>query len=271
MPKRSPSKRWRDDVDARYQRFSASAEPTALRKEGLRALGRRKRLTAEEWWEAAKGPMRSPAYRAFAHHCEEVGARYGLAQWTVEMACLLEGYSPGQQRHVMEAVWPSLLLVTEDADPVFHRWLLYEASRLGLDVAVRENGRDVKLIEIPFPQRPEIELTEDHRPPAETAFVIQIEMPPTYPPEAAAELQRRAQGAARRLLRQLGYPTPRRMRKSAAAPPASKLRLDKPRLAPRESGEIAEDVCGEGAALDPRLCRRIRDARYRLRKQQRTQ
>ena len=271
MPKRSPSKRWRDDVDARYQRFSASAEPTALRREGLRALGGRNLLTAEEWWDAAEGPMRSPAYRAFAHHCEEVGARYGLAQWTVEMACLLEGYSPGQQRHVMEAVWPSLLLVTEDADPVFHRWLLYEASRLGLDVAVRENGRDVKLIEIPFPQRPEIELTEDHRPPAETAFVIQIEMPPTYPPEAAAELQRRAQGAARRLLRQLGYPTPRRMRKSAAAPPASKLRLDKPRLAPRESGEIAEDVFGEGAALDPRLCRRIRDARYRLRKQQRTQ
>ena len=96
-------------------------------------------------------------------------------------------------------------------------------------------------------------------------------MPPTYPPEAAVEFQRRALGDVKELLRNLGYRIPRRMRQSTASQHPSKLRLDKPKLAPREIGEIAEDVFGEGAALDRGLRRHISNARYRLRKQQRPQ
>ena len=103
MAKRLPVDRWKAHVLEGYEAFLAFDGFQRLRRKGLKALSLTKLLTAGEWWEASNGLMRSGQYRVFQEDCHAVGEQYGLAQWTVEMACLLRGYEPSGQPFVMEA------------------------------------------------------------------------------------------------------------------------------------------------------------------------
>ena len=266
LVKRAPIERWREHILWGYEAFRASIDLSKLRQMGLRVLGRRRMLTDSEWWEAAKGPMTSQEYRAFQDECRTAGAQYGLAPWTVEMASLLRVYRPGKERFVVEARWPQAWVVTEATDPLFCSWLRYEARRLGLYVAHQYGSNDVRLIQVPFPERPAHPLTQDHRPPRAEAFYLRIETPPEYPSEAAAELARQLHQRGRALLRRLGYRVPQRMRRSIATPRVRKLRLGKARLDRHEVGDIAQDIYPEIAAVDPSLRRRVKSQRYRARK-----
>lgn len=266
MPKRRPEKRWNEHVSERYQAFLASKEFLALRRKGLEALSRRKLLTPEEWSKLTWETLESPTFGTFRKECRTTGERFGLNQWTVEMACLLKGYRPQEPGLVVEAKWPDVRIVTKAEDDLFLRWIMYEAWNLGLHVIRRVGSTEVVLIEAPFPSRPEEPLTEARRPAPESAFYVRVETPPLYPPEAAAELHRSAGQAGRELLRRLGYTAPKRLRSSKLLGRTEELRIRKNQLGRRESGDIAEDIYGEGAATDQALRKRVKDSRYKLKR-----
>ena len=47
---------------------------------------------------------------------------------------------------------------------------------------------------------------------------------------------------------------------------AKRLRVDKEKLNRRETGDIAEDIYGEGAGFDKGLRRTVKDQRYKVRR-----
>ena len=213
--------------------------------------------------------MRSPEYMVFRLECAEIGAKYGLASWTVGMACLLRNFRTGGQPQVLENQWPHVEIVTSSEDPVFLNLLVAEGGPLGLRVTQRVGHTEMAMLRVPFPSEPDAPLTEKHRPPLENAFTVRVETPPLYPPEAAAGLHRVAQRTARDILGRLGCPVRQRLRASRSRMYRSKLRLDKDRLDRRETGDIAEDIFGPGAASDPKLRKWVRDSRHRVRSQER--
>ena len=182
------------------------------------------------------------------------------------MACLLKRYHPTHQPFDIGVQGVRVRVVTEMSDPLFQQWLLYEAHRLGLNVVFREGDHETVLLGVPFPERPVEELHKESRPAAANAFILNVETPPSYPPEAAADLQRRSQGNIRKLLRASGYNIPERMRSSGLPAEARKLRMGRSRLERRETSEIAEDIYGEGYAKVPEKAKQIRDRRYKLKK-----
>ena len=108
------------------------------------------------------------------------------------------------------------------------------------------------------------QLTADRRPKSDKAYSLRVEFPPDFPPEGGAEVTRAALQCSRDLLRRLGYRVPHRLRGSKLPSQARTLRPNKPRLSQRESGDIAEDLYGEGSAQDPRKISRALKQRSRL-------
>lgn len=267
MPKRSPDERWQQYVLELYEAFRAAKEFKELRRKGLQALGLKRLLTAAEWPEASRRFAQSEEYLAFVANCREVGARFGLNDGTVRLACLVRGYRPENAGLVIEAQWPEARVVTEVADPVFLAWLCCAASQLGLRVVQRQGPTESTLL-VPWARaaEPEEPLTDAHRPPVHKAFRLRVETPSHYPPEAAADLHRRAQQAAREVLRRLGYRMPERLRPSELTSKAKELRVGKRKLERRETGDIAEDLDGEGASLDPRRRKLVKSRRHRVKK-----
>ena len=265
MPKRGPEERWRDHVLEGYQAFRASKEFEELRRKGLRALGRTKLFTFEEWYGSFGSRVQNEQYMAFVRECRVVGERFNLQEWNVAMACLVRGYQPDQGGLAFEANYPQVRVVIDTTDELFLRWLLYEATQLGLVVVVGTGTSEVSVVLVPVYARPEEPLTAAHRPALDCAFSVRVETPPLYPPEAAAELHRRAQQAARELLRRLGYRVPDRLRKSQLPSLMEELRIGK-KLSSAETAEIVDDIYGDKAGDDADLRRRVKDRRHKLKR-----
>ena len=65
--------------------------------------------------------------------------------------------------------------------------------------------------------RPEVELTDEDRPPKSTAFRVRVEFPINFPHELAAEWAREASQVCDEMARRLGYEIPKRMRTRSVA------------------------------------------------------
>ena len=285
MQKIAPEERWRRDVEERLLAFKQSRDLMRLRSKGLKIFGRTRMLNSEEWWEAARGqgPMNSDKYREFQQECQQVAARFGLAQWTVEMACLLRSYSTRWQPYVVEARWPRFQLVTESNDHFFFQWLSYLAHELFFEwlgkrkeipkpEIVHEAGSSRTLIVwVPFVVQPERELRGSSLPPRASAFRVVIDAPPGYPPEALAELGRHASQFERELARKLGYKVPQRMRHSSLTSKASKLRTEQDPLPSGGIYDIMDELHGErDPSQEQKLRSRITSQRHRVRKRKAT-
>lgn len=247
ITKLAPQERWTRDVLERCQAFGLSSELQRLRGRGLEILGRGKLVTQDEWWEEmnGQGRMGSTEYLAFQRECGKTGTDFGLAPRTVEWMCLLEGYDPEEAVNVVEAQWPKIQVVTQSSNENFLGWLLYQAWELGLEVVQKDGSLTTPMMCFPYPQRPEEPLAPSQRPPLANAFRAIMEIPPGYPPEAAAELARHAAQLERELARQLGYEMPYRMRSSPLMARAAELRVSED-LSSDEIYDIVEEIHGEG-------------------------
>lgn len=268
MPKLQPEERWKRHILERFSAFKLSGELKRLRVKGLSVLGRRKLLTPEEWYQSASDRMSSKKYSEFYEECSKVAAHFGLAPWTVEMACLLKGYSPEKQVHVMEAKWPQVRVVTEITDPVFLTRLAYEAQRLGMYVLQRQGSAEniyiflhsAPIAAVEPPPMPSV-LPSTH-----SAIQIRVEIPPEYPPEAASELIKKAEQLGKDLKRSLGYPTNKRLRSSPLVSMADELRVAEPKLPRRGLYEIVAETYEEGDVTEDEQRRKtVKTRRHRLR------
>jgi len=247
MGKIPPEERWKKHIMERFTALEQSRELKKLRAEGLVILKRKELFTAEEWWQTFSQRAYSPQYRAWHERCKTLGERFGLAPWTVEMACLLKGYRPEEQPHVMEAVWPKVRVVTESTDPLFLTRLAYEAQRLGLYVVQCRGSVETTCLyahsafiaDVEPPPMP------PSKPPLHSAFKIRVETPIMYPPEAANNLQKEAGQLFKELLRRLGYSFPQRLRNSRLVAMADQLRVADSQLRPGEIYDIIDATYGE--------------------------
>ena len=286
MPKVLPTERWRRLVLERVEAFRHSKDMRRLREKGLAILKREDLVKPEEWWNRAGGHMNSKEYRDFEVECEELGARFGLARWTVEWACLMQDYEPGGQMHILEVQWPQFLVVTEVDDDLFVRWLMYRTWEISqefeqdarkdmerlkypftLQMVHRSGSVSIPIIAVPLPECPSDELPPSRLPPRSTAFKLVIELPPGYPPEAAAEMARNAAQVERKLARRLGYNVPQRVRNSPLTTKASKLRVGEESLDRGDIYDIVDDIYGEqDMAEDQKLRNKVKGERHRVKK-----
>jgi len=268
MAKISPAERWHKDAIERCQIFALSSDLQRLRGLGLGILGRVRLVPQDEWWEETKGwgRMASKEYLAFQIECRQTGLIFGLADWTVEWICLLEGFEPEYSAHVLAAQWPTIRVVTESTDESFLEWLLYEAWQLGVYVVRRDGSIVTGLICIPFPQQPEEPLTSSQRPPLASAFTVSMEIPPGYPPEAAAELARKVAQMERGLARKLGYKMPYRMRNSPLTARSAELKVGQ-ELSSGDIYDIVDETNSDGDLTeDQKLRNRVKSQRNRVSK-----
>lgn len=284
MPKVLPAERWRREVLERVEAFRHSKDIRRLREKGLAILKREDLVRPEEWWNRADGHMNSKEYREFEVECEELGAWFGLARWTVEWACLMQNYEPGGQMHILEAQWPQFLVVTEVDDDFFVRWLMYKTWEISQEIeqstqkdverlkypftlqVVHRNGSvSIPIVAVPLSECPSDALHPSHLPPRSTAFRLVIELPSGYPPEAAAEMARNAAQVERELARRLGYNVPQRVRNSPLTSKASKLRVGEESLDRGDIYDIVDDIYGEqDLANDQKLRNRVKSQRHRV-------
>lgn len=242
MGKRLPQERWNQHISERFTALKVSGELEKLRAKGLAILGRKKLLSSKEWWESFRDRTSSQKYLEWHNECKQIGDRFGLAPWTVELACLLKGFKPEESGLVMEAQWPRVRIVTENTDSLFLRWLSYEAQKLGLYVVQRQGSVETTLLYLE-PGPPTEQLTSQ-KPPRDTAFYIRTETPIVYPPEAKNQLNKQADQLYRELLRHLGYPTRQRLRSSHLVCMADKLRVDDEKLECGGIYHIMDEIYG---------------------------
>ena len=76
MPKIAPQIRWRMEILERYEAFKLSNESKLLRRKGLKALGRKKLLDSEEYWEQSMN--QGSVYEDFRLECKKIGGQFGL-------------------------------------------------------------------------------------------------------------------------------------------------------------------------------------------------
>ena len=271
MGKRLPEERWREHILERFTAFKASGFPRKLQATGLAILRRKKLLTGQEWQQSFHDRISSQKYLEWYVDCKQVGERFGLAPWTVQMACLLKDYKPEESPFVMEVYWPRVRVVTENANPIFLQWLSYEAQRLGLYVVQRQGSVETALLYLE--PGPPIQLLTSQKPPHDAAFYIRLEVPVGYPPEAREELNKQADQLARELLRRLGYPIHQRLRSSKLVSMADKLRVADEKL---EDGDIygimdeiygkEEDLSDEDLSKDRQRRSTTKTQRHRVQK-----
>ena len=271
--------RWQRDIRQRFKLFSGSGELDRLKRKGLGVIGRSKKMTSEELLaEATKGRrMRSPEYLAFRQECVAVGGRFGLNGAAVEMASLLLRYKPYRLPYIQEAQWPRLLVVTTINDEVFIRWLHHHAwgalavwgkGPLLEPVVVKQEGFQRVPVVLPLaPPHAEEPTRPSTLPPVGCAFLVSLDIPLEYPPEAAADLGRASTQYGRELARRMGYDMPHRLRGSGLLRNAPKLRLDEEVLGPNEIGKMVDAIYGE-ADLDGDRKRQnlVKSQRHRAKK-----
>jgi len=245
MSKITPEERWRKHIMERYEAFKLSGELRKLRAEGLKILRRKKLYTSEEWNDTFRQRAYSHEFRTWYEKCETIGERFGLARWTIEMACLLKGYKPERMPFVLESEWPRIRIVTENTDPVFLTRLAYETQRLGLHVIQRQGSVEATYIftnpvPIMFLEPPPL---PTNLPPLNNAFHIRVEVPVGYPPEGTAKLNKKAGQIAKEVLKCLGYSISQRLRTSNLASKASDLKIGEGKLQSGEIYNIIDNVC----------------------------
>lgn len=264
MVKISPEERWRRHILERLASLRQSGELNRLRKKGLAILGRKKRFTPEGWFKSCNERVSRPEYVDWHDECETVGRRFGLAPWTVVCSCLVSKYDPRKQPFVIEAQWPRIRIVTENTNPLFLQWLSYEAHKLGLYTVGRQGSVETTVLNILPPCGV---LPPSLKPPRDNAFVLRIETPPGYPPEAAQKLQKKGERLAKELLRRLGYSIPQRLRGSTLVAMAAKLRVADNKLAVGEAYNIIDDLYGENdITQDQKRRKLVASRRHKLRK-----
>ncbi|MCH7762042.1 hypothetical protein IIA15_11700 [candidate division TA06 bacterium] len=281
MPKSTPQGRWDADIRERYQAFAHSPELRRLKKQGLAIFGRRRMFTSEEWWEESRGPTwTTKEFQDFDRECQRVGDRFGLNRTAITMSCLIKGYDHQRSPYPL-AIGAKIRVVTESNDGEFIHWLVCLAKFVYLSVqwstsklnfpqpqVVQKNGsQTTPVLFIPFVTRPDKDLFPDRLPPRASAFLMQAEFPPNYPPDAAAELGRRAMRFERELARRLGYQVPKRMRTSPLAAKASSLGLKQQRLPRRGIYDLMDKTYGELETSQEKTARnRIKSQRNRVRR-----
>jgi len=261
MGKLAPAERWRRHVMERFVAFERSGELQRLRVEGLSILKRKRLYTGKEWWQTFHRRASSARYQEWNKRCEIVGQRFGLAPWTVTLACLIKGYKPDQSPFPIESMQPRVTLVTGISDTQFIVRLAHEAQKRGLHLVQRfgavENAHSVTMTEKPPP-------LPSSMPPQLDAFHIRVETPVGYPPEAAKQLQADAGSLARQILVSLGYRPYRRLRASSLVRMAKDLKVGE-RLASGGSYDIIEDVYEtQDLKLDQQRRKQVKSRRHRL-------
>jgi hypothetical protein len=267
MPKKPPRERWALDVIERVEAFMHSPELSRLREMGQAASGRNTLLRSDEWWGLDGAPT-SNEYREFQREREAVGARFGLASYTTEWASLMEDFDPTrfQNYFALEAKAPQLRVVTDAEDGLFLRWLVYEAWQLGLVVILQRGPTSSTLIPVE-PESPTTSLDSSRRPPRSKAFKVVFDPPSEYPPEAAAEMSKKAVRMERCLAGRLGYRVRQRMRSSSLTSRASELRVDKQTLDPGEMYDVIDDVYRDEEISEDRKRRNIvKSQRHRVKR-----
>lgn len=264
MGKLAPEELWRRHTLERLEAFKQSGEVKKLRNEGLAACGRKKRFTTYEWATSSMSQRHlSTQYMEWYRKCETIGRRFGLAIHTVVATCLISGYQAEKELFVVEANWPLIRVVTEQTNHLFLVWLSYEAHQLGLYVIQRCGSSEVSLVPPNFP--PLEALPASERPPRDDAFFTRVETPPTYPPQGAANLEKRVKQLEKELFRRLGYPITERLRYSRLTLMAGDLRITEARLPKRGLYEIVADTFDEGSeSEDERRRKTVKTQRHRL-------
>ena len=271
MAKLAPDERWQKHIAERTDALRISRDFKRLRREGLKLLGRRLLLTEQEWLPAWKGVAGKDEYLLWHQDCARVGERFGLAPWTVEMACLLKRYRPEKQPHVAEIMWPRIRVVTNSTNDLFLRHLCHHAYSLGSRVVRGEEfiGDAGLYLNPPLPAE---ELAPSNKPPMLSAFTMRVEWPPLYPPEAARQMAKEATDMERKLLKLLGYRVPKRIRSSPITGQARKYELDKIRPLPRGRiydivDKVYEHEGGESSGpIDKRRHDIVKSKRNKLKK-----
>lgn len=264
MKKTDPKELWRDILLERFETFRASGELERLQREGLQALNRRKRLSSLEYWNLplVGGPN---AYQSWEKECQRVAVRFGLAPWTVEMACLLKGYDPQETLFPLGLHWPRIRIVTSHSDPLFLKHLFYHARQMGVPVYLRQAGQEIVPLFLDYEFTPST-LPDGHKPPFHDVFKIELELPPVFPSQAQKKIARDAFQLSRELLFRLGYQVPKRLRASSLLSNAPELRLNKSRLAPRELYEIVAETSDLGTIEeDEKRRKQVKSRRFDLR------
>ncbi|NQT71823.1 MAG: hypothetical protein HQ553_03510 [Chloroflexi bacterium] len=265
MTKLSPEERWRKEVMERYKAFMLSEDIERLRLEGLAILGRTQLISSEEWGQISREGMAIASYRDWYEECRLVGERFGLAQWTVQLACLLEGFDPGGNTMVWEADWPTMRVVTRSTNSVFLQQLAWHAQRLGLYAVQRDGSLESTLLNLgPEPSNP---LRSADRPPSRNAFSIRVEVPIDYPPEATAQLHRKVAKLEKELRKRLGYKVRERLRSSTLVEKAAELKVEEAPLDKRGAYEIIDEMyTGEDMKKDQARRKTTGSRRHRIRK-----
>lgn len=267
MAKLSPAERWKKHVLEHFAALEMSGELVPLRTEGLAILGRTTLLTVDEWWHPDWRRKRSsPEYFKWSEKCDNVGRKFGLAAWTVSLACLLKDFEPSGSQLVLESEWPRISVVTENTDSLFLEWLCYETGHFGMPVILRTKQTEIPMIYM-NPGPPQNPLTAASSPPRDSAFYTRIETPLNYPPEAAMQLQKKASQLRQELLRRLGYSVSKRLRSSPLVDKAKQLKANKKRLTEKESLEVIENLQpGHDMLDDLKLLQLSKSRKYKVRR-----
>lgn len=219
------------------------------------------------WKLSLSERLKNKNYVDWIKECENVAGRFGLAPWTVEMACLLKGYDPEEHPFPIGAQWPSIRITTRHTDALFLKHLFYHALSFGIHVYVQRGSWETAVIFFDY-EPPTSPLPESSRPPRDEAFSVDLKLPPNYPPEAAQQMSKDAAQLSRELLRRLGYRAPRRLRTTALLPQLHKLRLNEYPLPNNAIYDIIDDTFGEGGPLtdDQRRRSLVKSRRNKLRR-----
>ena len=86
-----------------------------------------------------------------------------------------------------------------------------------------------------------------------------------YPPQASANLEKRAKQLGKELFRRLGYSIPKRLRSSPLVTMADELRVAHT-LASREAYDVIDDIYGEDLTDDRKRRKLVASRRHKLRK-----
>ena len=198
--------------------------------------------------------------------CEKVAEHFGLAPWTVKIACLLRDYDPTRSPFPLGANWPSIRIITKHKEPIFLKQLFYHVRELGAPVYVQESGHKTAPIFLDYEFVPS-PLPNSHKPSIHDVFTVELEFPPIFPPEARQQIAKDTDDIKRELLKRLGYRVPKRLRTTTLISKASSLRLNKSRLAKRELYEIVAETSRYGTEeKDEQRGKTVKSRRHFLKK-----
>ncbi len=270
MGKKTPQERWEEYIRERVTAFRSSGELRRLRRRGLSIIGRTRLLDVPQYWQGWSQWLSIPKYMNWREECRAAGKIFGLAQWTVEMMCLIRNYRPEQSSLVAEVNWPKIEVVTEVEDTLFQKWLGYHAWMLDLKAIFKSGSVEMVLLWLDQTKPPPDDLLPPSLPPRHTAFGMRVETPLLFPPEARAQLEKEATELERELLRGLGYKNvPGRLRSSPLLKKAGELKASTYRLPSRGLYQIAaENYGGEFTSVeeDEQLVKTLKTQRHRVRK-----